>query len=47
MMHIDERMPPRMQFERAVLRMGIDRPSVPPPLVISGAITSDVHELYP
>ena len=33
--------------ERAVLRMGIDRPNATPPLVISGAITSDVHELYP
>ena len=33
--------------ERAVLRMGVDRPIVTPPLVISGAITSDVHELYP
>lgn len=33
--------------ERAVLRMGIDLPSAMPPLVISGVITSDVHELYP
>ncbi len=33
--------------ERAVLRMGIDNPISTPPLVISGAIISDVHEFYP
>ena len=33
--------------DRAVLRMGIDRPAPSLPMVISGEVSSSVHELYP